>query len=557
MFRVFRKPYLIVILLLVLIGGIFFLYRHARIPGEELNPSSEESGSSSEKDATPTSRSSWLPVPSGSRVHLHPLATPVKLAEAKQQMVGSWDEWLDATIEVLLAEAILYGKVEASTLSMFWVEDTLEEVAQQRAWLREVLTRHIKHHKMWLKPPPEYPGGLVPVAELGKYQGAYPPTPQSLITAFDAVFMDRYPKSSAFMDEHYPKERWLGTLFEKGAHLEEYADYSYYLGLRKQLLRKKEKPEEWRSGVFGIPITTDFDEYADGFLDRKVWEYNIVQKVRAENPDTSPTVYFPAEHPDKYYPVVGKMTYVNLGPNRERMSTSGVLLTNEQKDNLWKKGIEPEDIEIVYIDDNGNVLSEPPPLVDERMLILESVAEFDGIKVTPENYELLMDVPMPPEWLENYEQREAQAISPIPTDPNAAIRTVAREAIQAEHARFQERLRELEKFVNMSDAEFQVELERQFTPQLPELPTAERLENQLWSEAQSARMTPGRFEAALKILEQYGPEEGMQRLTEADPKAAAQVKRIIGGASAPEQPPKPPTRPKQREGIAPPEPNAP
>ena len=139
-------------------------------------------------------------------------------------MVGSWDEWLDATIEVLLAEAILYGKVEASTLSMLWVEDTLEEVAQRRAWLREVLTQHIKHHKVWLKPPPESPGGLAPVSELGKYQGIYPPTPESLITAFDAVFTDRYPKSSAFMDEHYPKERWLGTLFEKGAHLEEYAD---------------------------------------------------------------------------------------------------------------------------------------------------------------------------------------------------------------------------------------------------------------------------------------------------------------------------------------------
>ncbi|MYG05720.1 hypothetical protein F4167_03655, partial [Candidatus Poribacteria bacterium] len=171
MLRVFRKRYLIAILPLVLLGGPFFLHRHTRIPGEGLNPSSEESHPPSQKDPATTSRSSWLPVPSGSRVHLHPLADPVKLAEAKQQMVGSWNEWLDATIEVLLAEAILYGKVEASTLSMLWVEDTLGEVAQRRAWLREVLTQHIKHHKVWLKPPPEYPGGLAPVSELGKYQG--------------------------------------------------------------------------------------------------------------------------------------------------------------------------------------------------------------------------------------------------------------------------------------------------------------------------------------------------------------------------------------------------
>lgn len=109
----------------------------------------------------------------------------------------------------------------------------------------------------------------------------------------------------------------------------------------------------------------------------------------------------------------------------------------------------------------------------------------------------------------------------------------------------------------MSDTEFQAELERRFTPQRPELPTAERLEKQLWSEAQSSIMTPARFEAALKILEQYGPEEGMRQLTQADPKAAAQVKRLFGGAPAPKQPPKPPTRPKQREGTGPPEPNAP
>lgn len=557
MFCIFRKPYLIVILLLVLLGSLFFLYRHTRIPGEVLNLFNEESRSSSEKDPATISRSPWAPVPSGSRVHLHPLADATKLAEAKQQSVETWDEWLDTTVEVLLAEVILYGRVKAPTLSMSWVEDTPEEIAQKRDWLREILTRHIKHHKAWLRQPPAYPGGLSSISELGKYHGPYPPTSESLIAEFDAIFVHRDPKLAVSLDEHYPKEMWLETLLEKGAHFEKYGDYSYYLRLRKDLLEKKNAPEEWRSGVYGIPITTDFAEYEDGFLNRKVWEYSIVQKVRAENPDTSPTVFFPAEHPDKYLPAVGEVTYVNLGENRESMSTSGTLLTGKQWENLQKYGIEPEGIEIVYLDDDYNLLATPPPLVDERTFALQGVTEFDGVKVTPENYESLMGVPIPPEWLENYERREAEVTSMAPTDANEAIRTAARNAMQAEQARFQQGLQELERFVNMSDAEFQAALDQRFTPQLPELPTPERLEKQLWSEVQSALMTPARFEAALKILEEYGPEEGMRKLTKADPKAAAQVTRVFGGASAPEQPPEPPTRPKQRERTAPSEPSAP
>ena len=440
---------------------------------------------------------------------------------------------------------------------MSWIEDTPEGVAENRAWLREALTRHIKHHKAWLKLPPEYPGGLASVSELGKYQGPYPPTSESLIAAFDAVFMDRYPKLAS-LDEYYPKERWLGTLLEKGAHFTDYSDYSYYLKLRQSVLQRKDKPDEWRSGAYGIPITTNFEEYADSFLDRKVWEYSIVQKVRAENPDTSPSVYFDPNDPDKYFPVVGKMTYVNLGPDRDRMSTWGTLLTAEQKDNLRNKGIEPEGIEIVYVDDYNNVISEPPPLFDEQKYIRENITSLDGIKLTPENYEEVFGHPISNEWLANYRKREARETqNPVLSSDTDAIRTAAREAITAEQEKYRRGMRELERFVNMSDAEFQAELERRFTPQLPELPTVERLEKQLWSEVQSALMTPARFEAALKILEEYGPEEGMRKLTKADPKAAAQVKRVFGGASAPEQPPEPPTRPKQREGTAPLEPSAP
>lgn len=544
----FRKTFFIFIpLSIFFLGGLFFFYRHSRV-SREVSDTETTTRTSGQNN-----KFSWL-VPRGSRAHLHPLADAEKLAAAKQQPVATWDEWIDATVEVILAEAILYGQVKTPYLTVtWWGEDTPVEIAERRQGIRESLTQYKKYLQEWRRPHPEHPGGLQSITELSLYWGPQPPTAESLLAEFDAVYRDKHPKA-AYLDEHYPREPWLETLLEKGAHFNEYGDYKYYLGLRKSLLQKKEQPDEWHSGAHGIPITTDFNEYADGFMDRKVWEYSIVQKVSAENPGKSPSVYFDAEDPDKYFPVVGKMTYVNLGPDRQRMSTWGTLLTTEQKNSLWKNGIEPEGIEIVYVDDDNNVISEPPPLFDERQYSRENVISFDGIPITPENYEELLGHPMPAKWMENYEERQTRDTPPILPDTDA-IGTAAKDAALQTQEQFQQGLRELEKFANMSDTEIQAELERRLTPQLPELPTDTDIENRLWSEMQSAQMTPARFEAALKILEKYGPAEGMQKLTEADPKAAEQVKRIFGLPPETEHPPAQQPAPEPQHRHVPPEPN--
>ncbi len=488
------------------------------------------------------------------RLRLHPLTSAEKRASAEKTLVKTWDEWVEQTVEIGLGKEI----EENPNLK------TPEAVRDERAfrlgkatWLRKQFEAlQISHPAYPIWPSPKQLAKLDRV-RFPSYQGAQ--TPEALIAEFDAAFLQSYPESVDW-DTRYPKQKWIQSLLEKGAHFKDSSDYGYYLRLRRDLLQKQNQPDEWRSGKYGIPITTNFEEYENRFIDRKIWENRMLRKVSAENPNTPlTTLFFPSNYPDKYLPVIGKMTYIRRGEGSS-LKTWGTTLTQEQRDDLLYRGKHPEDIEIVYIDGNYNVLSEPPKPYNREQWIQENayITEMDGIPLTPGNYEDVLGQPMPERWEKWYEKEHAMGPEDIASAPDIeTLRTAAREAIQAEHARFQERLRELEKFVNMSDAEFQVELKRQFTPQLPELPTAERLESQLWSEAQSALMTPGRFEAALKILEQYGPEEGMRKLTEADPKAAAQVKRIIGGASAPEQPPKPPTRPKQREETAPPEPNAP
>ena len=478
------------------------------------------------------------------RTTLHPLASAEARAAYEKRPVASWEEWQKARAELNLGEYIQNVKVE--NLKNI-------DIAALRQEMYEYNAKVVAHQKKAGRLPPKNAGSLRP-AKSKYYQGIQ--TPEALITEFDAKYSPAW-HTTFDLDAHYPKEEWLQRLLDKGAIVKDSGDYRYYLDLRAPLLEKKEKPEEWRSGKYGIPITTDFAEYEDGYLDRKVWENSIIQKVSAAHPETSlTTVYFPANHPDKYLPVIGKMTYVRLNEDRSSIRTSGVLLTKEQNYNLRHHGIEPEDIEIVYIDDAYNVLPEPPLLLETQ--IFNTLTEFDGIKITPENYESVVGRRMPDKWLENYEEGQTREMQDTTLSPDIdAIRTAAGQAVQAEQEKFQQGLRELEKFVNMSDAEIEAELEQRFTPQIPELPTADGIENRLWSEIQSSVMTPARFKAALKILEAYGPEEGMRKLIQADPKAATQVKRILGGASAPEQLTEPPTHPEQQERTAPPEPNAP
>lgn len=537
-----RTLFFTISLSVLLIASLFVFFHHSRVP----HVASEAEGTD-----IPSTTDKRRSLSGSERTNLHPLASKEKLAVARLQPIETWDEWVEATTEVLLAEVILYGKVKNTYLTMYWQEDI--SIASHRASLREMITQYRERLQWWLKPPPEYPGGFQSIFDLGKYQGPYPQTSASLLADFDAVFTDKHPRS-AYLDEHYPKETWLQNLLEKGAQFNSYNDYRFYLGLRESLLRIKNSPEEWVSGDHGIPVTTNFEEYTDGFINRKVSEYSIVQKVRSENPETSSSVYFDANDPGKYFPVVGKICYVNIGENRERMSTTGSLLTEKQRDDLLHKGIEPKGIEIVYLDDDNNVMSEPPPLVDKRQRDLENVVSFNGTKVTPENYERLLGEPAPDKWLEFYEKEQNREMQDTEQDTDRKYREAARAAAEAaqaaakaEYEKFENRMRQLEEFATMSDAEIEKKLERQFRKQfLPEHPV-EQLE----------QITPKRLERALGTLFQYGYEDGMRRIREDNATLADLLERHFGKrtqppASVPKNQPKPvPPKPAETTDTSP------
>ena len=493
------------------------------------------------------------------RERLHPLASDEKRYEARKQSVSTWEEWLDGTTEIGLGSLVALGKCKTPEEVEALRKKTRAEFVAATAELRvtEPPPKDLQRLPMFHADPDKNINQPKRTRiEPDPYEG--PQTPGALIAVLDAKFFERHPEAVTW-DAHFPKAEFLQRVLDKGYEVKNGRNYEWALTLRRDLIDLKEKPEVWRSGEHGIPITTSYEEYVDGYIDRKIWQHNISERVSEENPGyASTTVFFPGSHRNKYLPVTGKLTYVRRRPDSSGLVTWGAPLTQEQRNDILYRGKHPEEMEIVYIDNDYNVLSEKPepydPIDWNRRHTYDHVPEglraYDGTIVAPERYEEIRGEPMSPETLQQY---NAYIENAIPTDANEAIRAAARDAMQAEHARFQERLRELERFANMTDAEIEAELEQSFTPQLPELPTAERLEKQLWSEVQSARMTPARFEAALKILEQYGPEEGMQRLTKADPKAAAQVKRLLGQPSATERLPEQQTAPEPQERPVPPE----
>ena len=531
-----HKYFYIVITILLLIGSVSFLFHFTSIPSDVDIVESETilSEDKSEKGVM-------------SRLHLHPLASKEKLEAAVKQPISSWEEWLRASIELEVGKVVAAGS-----------GSTPVEVAELRERIRDVLLEQQAYYIELQKPLPKNPGALKIWSPY--YNG--PQTSSALIAEFDGEFLKHYPESADW-DKHYPKEEWLQMLLDKGVQFQEYSDYSHFLNLRRDLLHKKEQPDEWKSGKYGIPITTDFKEYAVGLVDRKVWENNILEEVSAQYPyEPGRTVFFPSTHPDKYLPVIGKMAYINIEVNGS-MATWGTSLTLEERQNLFYKGIEPEGIDIVYIDNEFNLLSEKPKPFkrEERQKANSYVVSYDGIPITPENYEDLLGKPMPDQWEKWYEKKHGEETrDPVElssVDVAEAARAdaqeaaaAAQEAAKVEFEKFENSIRQLEEFATMSDTEIEKQLEKQFRQQfLPKNPL-EQLE----------QFTPERLEKALGTLFQHGFEEGFRRVRRDSPALAEQLEQYFGQGQKPppemQKKPQRPAPPKPSE-AAPSEPEAP
>ena len=74
----------------------------------------------------------------------------------------------------------------------------------------------------------------------------------------------------AKVDEKYPRNAWLEMLLDKGVTIENAAAYWEYLFLRDTLVHLETQPNVWKSGLFGIAPTEDWETYKAAYLQHEL-----------------------------------------------------------------------------------------------------------------------------------------------------------------------------------------------------------------------------------------------------------------------------------------------
>ena len=234
------------------------------------------------------------------------------------------------------------------------------------------------------------------------------------------------------------------------------------------------------------------------------------------------------------------------------MKTYGKLLTQEETKKLRNKGIEPEGIEIIYIDDEFNILTEKPKPYNHQEwlaknsydIVPEGLRAPDGTIVSPERYQEITGKEMPDETKQKYSDYIG---TPSPAEVFAraeaareAVRT--REVARAEFERFQNEMQQTEKFQSIAASEMSRELATQFL-----------------SKHSLKQGTSKQLENALELMFQHGFEEGFRRVRQDSPSIADQLERYLSETQRPLEPQKKPQRPTPSNSpeSAPPETEAP
>ena len=467
--------------------------------------------------------------------------------ETEPELEPEWEKWVDDQTEQIMEKAIIKKIMEPDIRSQYERHLTPDEMI---AKLREAMLAQFAAKAQELKneysEPPQKPIDFTfnfefDLPRIPPYIYEGPQTPEALMEIFD----EKYGYSE--MDAKYPRTEWLQMFVDNGYHILDYNDYSAALDLRMSVAKLENDPEQWASGSLRIPPTDDWETYKAAYIERKVSMFQRFNTATRENPEYTGG-FIPHSNPDVFLRYNGKRVYVM----RNGLATLfyGRDLTDEQQTNLTHYGVHPQGIEVIYIDEDYNVLDERPPLITPYMKKAE-VPSF----ITPD---MLRNVELPPyDWkppigwepppgLEEalHANGWGGSFAPqeeMPTDvssaPDNRLVQEVEKAAQATQEQFKDAQGEFEKFDGMSDAEIDAEFEKMLREQFPELLTDEKVDPTFREQFETKRFSPERFNRALDILDRHGPGKGLLRLKEVDPEVAAQVERMFFGPPSEKGPP--------------------
>ena len=276
------------------------------------------------------------------------------------RVANSWDAWIDAKTEIW-TEMEVAARNEAIRFNLIDENELADIRARHRRELEDFATEKLAKYASPAEMEANGEGTrlvsvTVTTSEPEKYTGAQ--TVSALMEAFDAC--DRKGYIDAVAEAKCPREEWLAMLLKKGLRVGDYSDYSLYMNLRSNLVRLENEPGTWASGKNGIPPTGDWESFKDAYINRKVWECQQIYDAKQLDPSVWSGLFMGP----------GGRTFLPYSSGRiyvERSETSlalyGPELSERQEWELAYQGKSPDGYDVVYIDEHGNILTEPPPTV--------------------------------------------------------------------------------------------------------------------------------------------------------------------------------------------------
>ena len=425
--------------------------------------------------------------------------------ERKRQIeeTDPWRIWIDET-----TKQFLHTELEATTKAYPFADpQTPNQIARMTVRIRSMLEKHASEMKKEYASPAEMEAAGTRISwevtfkdtEPEKYDG--PQTVDALMEVYDKSYL--HGAFDASIEAKYPRDEWLGMLLDKGLRVDDYSDYFLYMNTRMELVNLEHQPEEWASGDYGIPPTDDWETFKSAYIDRKVWEYQQIYEARQEDPRVW-AGYFVGPDRRTFLPGISGRVYVER--YEKGASFFGQRLSEEQRWDIINHGKHPEGYDIVYIDKNGNILPNMPPVSPTA----EARPQHQDSPVVQQHpsSELSTDLPHSFDDWDSSAQNDYDS-----TDNN-------RQSPQKYQEEFERALAEFLEHAAMTDADFEAALEKKYTPETP-AENSPRITGEKVETSLDQSFSPERIHQAQQILSQYGPVEGLNRLREIDPEMAA------------------------------------
>jgi hypothetical protein len=162
------------------------------------------------------------------------------------------------------------------------------------------------------------------------------------------------------IDAKYPRKEWLQMLINRGFKIEQFKDYDRLLNLRSDLMIIEFHHDDDSKAVREIHI--------DAILQKHQTKHQLISEAKKANPDVKDWIIIDGKtHPSipgrmyvqkttSGYLIRGMVSTSTKGENGEITSAIGPELSEKQKTDLLKNGIEPEGWEVVHVDQKGDII---------------------------------------------------------------------------------------------------------------------------------------------------------------------------------------------------------